>query len=218
MGRILLFNSAQNSFNIPCWFRHVTVRARLQASSWGSEQKFRSILSQEAEAPKFCCWCFVHGLLKLSNTWQTAVGAQGPGSQREMEIPSADPETSGRINCSVSNKGKTSTLVRAIFTFGDSKRERCRKQRMPESVRSLQGQKRNPKTGRLEPLQNTDCGGNHTLSIGLNSSRGSVFHSSIPEEPGRTIFIQVATIHSAGEIQQDHQRWRYITVNHLMGI
>ena len=162
----------------------VGARAKNFGASW--------VRHQEAEAPKFCCWCFVHGLLKLSNTWQTAVGAQGPGSQREMEIPSADPETSGRINCSVSNKGKTSTLVRAMFTFGDSKRERCRKQRMPESV---QGQ-RNPKTGRLEPLQYTDCGGNHTLSIGLNSSRGSVFHSSIPEEPGRTIFIQVATVHS----------------------
>ena len=139
--------------------------------------------------------------LKLSNTWQTAVGAQGPGSQREMEIPSADPETSGRVNCSVSNKGKTSTfrLVRAMFTFGDSTRDRCRKQRMPESVQG----RRNPKTGRLEPLQYTDCGGNHTQSIGLNSSRGSVFNSSIPEEsePGRTIFIQVATVHSAGEIQ-----------------
>ena len=59
-----------------------------------------------------------------------------------MEIPSADPETSGRINCSVSNKGKTSTLVRAMFTFGDSKRDAgnkgCRNQfdRAPRAEKS----------------------------------------------------------------------------------
>ena len=125
-----------------------------------------------------------------------------------MEIPSADPETSGRINCSVSNKGKTSTLVRAMFIVHFWRfKEGAMQETKDAGISSiaLQGQ-RNPKTGRLEPLQYTDCGGNHTLSIGLNSSRGSVFHSSIPEEPGRTIFIQVATmynstIHSAGEIQ-----------------